>query len=199
MWIGKIKERIENQKDCWLLIEGETGSGKTTFAVILAYLLNKKYGLKFSEKNYFVGIKPFLKSKIGRKNVYIIDEISADLNAGSWNSKMNKLFRYYSATQRILQNVYILISPFRRLISTVNYLFFKYIILADRGFVNVQEVKVDYNTQTIRLDLVKLLHYDLEEFFEKKDFRKLYRTIIERSIKYKEKIRKEILEEIKNL
>lgn len=119
--IAWIKKRIEKNKNLILVINGETGSGKTYAALRLAEDLSKELGNEFTIKNNmdfnFVSLLEKMEYVDGNKKpgtVFLFEEVgSIGSGAGSkqWQSKANQMFSSFGQTSRHLRQIFIMTCP----------------------------------------------------------------------------------------
>ena len=103
-----LKKRDTNHSPS-VVIVGETGSGKSCFAMNLALSLNPNWKPK---TNLFCDIKRFAeKVNEAEKEVIVFDEASIHLNSKKWLNETNIFFSQIVQTQRYKNNIYIIVVP----------------------------------------------------------------------------------------
>lgn len=96
---AKLSARIRAKKQNVVLITGATGSGKSTIALDLCYLLDPKFNL---QENYIYSVKD-LKKKLKNPNscpISLFDEGSVSLNSGNSMKKDDKMMVVLFDTMR---------------------------------------------------------------------------------------------------
>lgn len=91
MWLNYLWRRIHRlQFNLNMIVTGDTGSGKTMFAITIAYLLNRK---RFNANFYTNSIKDFLDivENSHKGDTVVFDETGANLSAREWYSIGNIL------------------------------------------------------------------------------------------------------------
>lgn len=116
-WIVK---RIDQNKNAIIVINGETGSGKTFAAMDLAQRIAKMTGAKFSAHNNvdfsFIGLKKKMMMSInkGKGTPFVFEEVGA-ISGGAasreWQSKANNFFFSFMQTGRHLNQIIIMTCP----------------------------------------------------------------------------------------
>ena len=115
------RKRIENNKNVILIINGETGSGKTYAGLSYAVECAKMFGTNFTIKNNvdFNFIKLLEKMEYIEDNkkpgtVFFFEEVGAvGSGAGSkqWQTKANQFFSSFAQTSRHLRQIFIMTCP----------------------------------------------------------------------------------------
>jgi len=115
------KKRIDNNKNLILIINGETGSGKTFAGLRFAVDCANMFGTNFSIKNNvdFNFIKLLEKMEYIEDNkqpgtVFFFEEVGAvGSGAGSkqWQTKANQFFSSFAQTSRHLRQIFIMTCP----------------------------------------------------------------------------------------
>ena len=115
-----IKDRIDHNKNCIILIDGETGSGKTYTGLRLAVDLSEIFGTEFTiQKNMdFNFVKLLEKMRLPGKdvpgNTFLFEEVgSVDSGADSqeWQKKENQFFSSFMQTSRHKRQIFIMTCP----------------------------------------------------------------------------------------
>jgi hypothetical protein len=115
-----VVNRIKKNKNCIILINGPTGSGKTYAGLDFAVALSKALGTMFElDNNMDFDFKELLrKSKLPQNLkpgvVYLFEEVGA-VGSGSaareWQSKVNKFFNSFMQTARHKNQIFIMTCP----------------------------------------------------------------------------------------
>lgn len=123
MWKSWL-ERLKDEKDCFILISGDTGAGKSHFTGSFClkhavkepnFVLNDG-SMMFSPKEHFI-IDPdefAYKMITCEGNVLWLDEARRVANRRKWFSKINNAVADRKNQNRKLFNIYILCMPFER-------------------------------------------------------------------------------------
>jgi len=115
------KSRIDKNKNVILIINGETGGGKTyaglDYAVKCAKMLRTKFSIENNVDFNFVRLLEKMEDIEGNKEpgtVFLLEEVGAyGSGAGSkqWQSKANQFFSSFGQTSRHLRQIFIMTCP----------------------------------------------------------------------------------------
>jgi hypothetical protein len=132
-----------------ILIVGKQRMGKSTFALwlgnkIIRYFHHKP--LDPSRNTFYDPIKVVKKLNEIQKEVIIVDEAAAVVNAKEYYSKMHIALEKIVATQGYLANTYIFVAPFSSDIAKAFRKHFNYLVfIRRRGVAVVKEIPKKYD------------------------------------------------------
>jgi len=117
-------DRLKIEKDVFVLISGDTGSGKShltgTFAFKHAmkeenFVLNDKTKMFIPEENFIIDPEEFAYKMITKEGNFLwLDEARGAANRRNWYSAINKAVTERKNKNRKLFNIYFLCMPFER-------------------------------------------------------------------------------------
>jgi energy-coupling factor transporter ATP-binding protein EcfA2 len=121
LWSAML-ERLKIEKDVMVLITGDTGSGKSHFAGMLAFkhamqennpVLNNESKMFVPEENFIISPEEFAYKMITKTGEVLWgDEFRRGANRRDWYSPINKAILDRKNTNRKLFNIYFLCMPF---------------------------------------------------------------------------------------
>lgn len=114
-----------------VIIEGKTGSGKSTAALDIAYKCSVEFAIRlggiptdyFEVDTHTAIISPeevvTLAKNLKRYGIYILDDIGIALGARNWQSEINSVLTGIMQTFRTQQNLLIMTAPDRNLVDKI--------------------------------------------------------------------------------
>jgi len=119
-----LLERLKIEKDCFILITGDTGSGKSHFAGNLClkhaakepnFILNNKTKMFIPKENFIIDPEEFAYKMITKEGQVIwLDEARRVANRRKWFSSINNAVADRKNQNRKLFNIYLLCMPFEK-------------------------------------------------------------------------------------
>jgi len=106
-----LKARLRNNKDAWIGVSGDTGTGKSYFALMVGILFGRKFNLDDNITYIPTGdeiMKKFLKLNM---NCFIIDEAALEMRSVNWQSKQQQKVNVAAMTERFRNNAVFLNMP----------------------------------------------------------------------------------------
>lgn len=116
-----FKERLRNDRDAWVSVSGETGTGKSYFC-IMGMIIGKFRNLSLENNICYVPKGDEIIEKFNKlnKNVLLIDEGAKELRAVNWQSKQQQQVNVKAMTDRYKNNlVFICMPSFRELTKSM--------------------------------------------------------------------------------
>lgn len=105
----KTRQRVFNEKDSVIAVTGDTGMGKTNFALVSS-IINFGYGVNFSSKNicYSSSDLPNIvqQATSSQFNSYVIDEAIDVADSRDFGTKLNKALMKIAVKNRKNHNIY---------------------------------------------------------------------------------------------
>lgn len=197
---GALKLRHEIGHQTIFLITGNTNAGKTVFATIFYYLLEKglfKREINLNENQMYFSVMDFAKhiSELYDRQI-LYDEAGAELDIAEWNGIFNKIMKYILQTQRTHKNTFFILLPHIRYISQTLLPLFNFHIVIDlkihkdengkitkERIANVykivpQQIYSEYHTYQSIILVASLKIPNVDEI-ENEDFKELYKKFKE--------------------
>lgn len=106
-----FKKRLNNDKDAWCGVVGETSTGKSMFGLIMGILFGRPYDLT-KNITYIPKGKEILDKFLSLKfNVFQIDEAAKAMRGVNWHDKSQQSVNTAAMTERYLNNMVLLMMP----------------------------------------------------------------------------------------
>lgn len=113
-FLTRLAERLDKDKDAVIVVTGQRGTGKSTFALVSAMIL-KTMGLTFDFKHVFVGtanLKLAMQMILNEeRSVFVFDEIIEMAYSRDAMTLLNRRFVKILTQTRKLHNIYFLCLP----------------------------------------------------------------------------------------
>jgi len=106
-----IKQRNKDNKQTWLPVAGETGTGKSYFGLMMSALYGRPFSLTKNIGYVPKGDEIFSKLAEIRFGTYIIDEAARELRAVNWARKSQQSVVVKAQTDRYQQNLVMIMLP----------------------------------------------------------------------------------------
>ena len=106
-----FKQRLKLDKDAWIAVTGETGSGKTYFVLMAMTLFGKAMSLTKNIAYIPKGDEIRKKFKNMKKSCLLIDEAAREMRSVNWQSKSQQSVNMLAMTERFMNNVVFLNMP----------------------------------------------------------------------------------------
>lgn len=106
-----LKKRIKNNRDAWIGVVGETGTGKSLMGLIIGILFGRPYDLTKNITYIPKGKEILDKFQALTRNVFQIDEAAKEMRGVNWHSKSQQAVNTAAMTERYLSNVVMLMMP----------------------------------------------------------------------------------------
>lgn len=221
--LRNIKKRYDLGFQNALLFTGDTGTGKTKFALMVYYFISKgilnRKTLNMKDDLFCYSISDFSSVLTGTdRQVIFYDEAGVELDIGNWNSVFNRMLSHILQTQRVKQNFYFFILPHKRLITQTHWVLFNYYIIVQNelrnilnknGVVTKQDIHrlaYTYKIRTQHFDFSESSHYinyyGLGRYnipdYSKGDEWKEFRDFVKEYEKYENKRKQSIAQDIEN-
>ena len=110
-FVKYFKQRLNNNKDAWAGVCGETGTGKTYFGIITGILFGRPYDITKNVTYMPEGDEILENFKRLKKNVFQVDEAAKELRAVNWQNKNQQGVNTAAMTERYLNNLVLLMMP----------------------------------------------------------------------------------------
>lgn len=110
-FVKYFKERLKHNKDAWIGLSGETGSGKSYFALMAMVLFGRPVGLENNVSYLPQGQE--IVDKLGklRFGIFLVDEAAREMRSVNWQSKQQQSVNVKAMTDRFHNNMVFLNMP----------------------------------------------------------------------------------------
>jgi len=106
-----FKKRLNNEKDAWCGVVGETGGGKSLLGLMIGILMGRPYDLTKNITYIPKGKEILDKFLTLKRNVFQIDEAAKEMRGVNWHSKSQQSVNTAAMTERYLNNMVLLMMP----------------------------------------------------------------------------------------
>ena len=106
-----IKQRLNNNRDCWVAVSGSTGSGKSYLTIMGSILLGRPFDLVKNISYIPKGTEIADRLQEMKKQAYIVDEAIRAARKTDWMKKSQKKVIEKIFTERYLNNLCFLLMP----------------------------------------------------------------------------------------
>ena len=123
-----IRKELLKGNSIGVVIVGATRKGKTMSGLKIGELFDPNLSLEY---NYYTDLTEMISNiwnRDMRRQVIIYDEAGKDLDIRKWNSEFNSVFSILMQTQAYRNNLYIVIFPHQKMISSSHYFLLDIII-----------------------------------------------------------------------
>lgn len=99
-WVKYIRQRIRKNKNCLILIAGETGSGKSESSISIASMVDPT----FTAERIVFGIEGLMElrktGKLRKGSAIVYEEVGVEHDSTKWQSEKNRVLSYLLQTFR---------------------------------------------------------------------------------------------------
>lgn len=110
-FVRYFKERLKNKKDTWMGITGDTGTGKSLFAIMTQILFGRPYDLRKNISYIPKGNEIANKLDKLEFQTFLVDEAAQEMRAVNWQSKPQQKVNTKAMTERFKNNWIMLNMP----------------------------------------------------------------------------------------
>jgi len=110
-FVRDFKRRLKDNKDAWLGVSGDTGSGKSYFVIMSQILFGRPYNLVDNISYIPKGDEIVDKFKKLRFQTFLVDEAAKEMRSVNWQSKAQQGVNVTAMTDRYLNNMVFLNMP----------------------------------------------------------------------------------------
>lgn len=110
-FVRYFKDRLKKNKDAWIAVCGDTGSGKSYYTIIAMILFGRKMSLEDNICFLPEGLE--IKTKFDKLeyNTLLVDEAAKEMRAVNWQSKAQQQVNVTAMTERYKRNMVFLNIP----------------------------------------------------------------------------------------
>ena len=110
-FVRYLKKRIKKNRDAWIGVSGDTGTGKSLFTIMCMILFGRPASLTANISYIPKGDEIASKFDSLNKNVLIVDEAAKEMRSVNWQSKAQQNVNVKAMTDRFKSNVVMMNIP----------------------------------------------------------------------------------------
>lgn len=156
--------RQHQNMNTFIIVCGSVRTGKSYFALKIAELYSTLKGEAFNvNEQVSFDIKPFLIwSKKATKGVFVLDEVSTNLNPAEWYTLQSKIMRNFVFCQGFRNNILFLVLPnVAFLLKAIRFMANYIVQTRKQGLVSVSKITMDHALGKGWHDYLGNIHFGL--------------------------------------